>query len=40
LCEICFISNPEEQDLAMQKSFQQLAAQAIADGVLNYMKKP
>jgi N-acetylmuramoyl-L-alanine amidase len=39
LCEICFISNPEEQDLAMQKSFQELAAQAIADGILAYMGK-
>lgn len=39
LCEICFISNPTEQDLAMQKSFQEKAAQAIADGILAYMGK-
>jgi N-acetylmuramoyl-L-alanine amidase len=39
LCEICFISNPEEQNLAMKNTFQELAAQAIADGILAYMGK-
>jgi len=39
LAEICFISNPEEQNLAMKKTFQELAAQAIADGILAYMGK-
>jgi N-acetylmuramoyl-L-alanine amidase len=39
LCEICFISNPEEQNLAMKNTFQELAARAIADGILAYMGK-
>ena len=37
LAEICFISNPEEQSQAMKTTFQELAAKAIADGILAYM---
>jgi N-acetylmuramoyl-L-alanine amidase len=39
LAEICFISNPDEQSQAMKTSFQEQAAQAIADGILAYMGK-
>lgn len=39
LAEICFITNPEEQNLAMQQNFKELAAQAIAGGILQYMGK-
>lgn len=39
LAEICFISNPDEQNLAMQRSFKEQAAQAVAEGILKYMGK-
>ncbi|MEN6351516.1 MAG: N-acetylmuramoyl-L-alanine amidase [Syntrophomonas sp.] len=36
LVEVCFIANPEEEQLLMQDSFKTSAAQAIADGITNY----
>lgn len=39
LAEICFISNPDEQDLLMQTQYKDQAAQAIAGGILQYMGK-
>ena len=36
LAEVCFIANPEEEQLLMQDSFKTLAAEAIADGIVNY----
>jgi len=38
LCEICFISNPQEEKLLQSKWFQRRVAQAIADGIENYFK--
>ena len=39
LVEIAFISNPEEQNLLMSSYFQNLAAQAIAEGIMEYLGK-
>jgi len=39
LVEIAFISNPEEQDLLMSSYFQNLAAKAIAEGIMEYLEK-
>lgn len=36
LAEVCFIANPEEEQLLMQDGFKTSAAQAIADGITNY----
>jgi N-acetylmuramoyl-L-alanine amidase len=39
LCEVAFISNQEEEQLLMQDSFKQQAAQLIANGILQYMNE-
>ncbi|MEN6327428.1 MAG: N-acetylmuramoyl-L-alanine amidase [Syntrophomonas sp.] len=36
LAEVCFIANPEEEQLLMQDYFKSAAAEAIADGITNY----
>lgn len=36
LAEVCFIANPEEEQLLMQDYFKTAAAEAIADGITNY----
>ena len=37
LAEIAFLTNPDEEQLVMQKDFKDLAAQAIANGILAYL---
>ncbi len=39
LTEISFLSNPEENALLVTSSYQKRAAQAIADGILEYLGK-
>nr|WP_018086815.1 N-acetylmuramoyl-L-alanine amidase [Desulfurispora thermophila] len=39
LVEVAFLSNAEEEALLNDDSFRQKAAQAIADGVLNYLQQ-
>lgn len=36
LAEVCFLSNPEEEQLLMQDYYKTLAAEAIANGITNY----
>lgn len=37
LAEIVFLTNPEEEQLAMSDAFEQQAAEAIARGIMNYL---
>jgi len=37
LIEMSFISNPQEELLLSDKNFQQQMAQAVADGIINYL---
>ncbi|MDR1615483.1 MAG: N-acetylmuramoyl-L-alanine amidase [Syntrophomonadaceae bacterium] len=39
LCEIAFISNPQEEQLLADDNFKQKAAQLIADGIWQYMNQ-
>jgi len=37
LAEVAFLSNPEEEQLVQQNDFKDLAAQAIANGIISYL---
>lgn len=39
VAEVCFIANPEEEQLLMQDYFKTSAAEAIADGISNYCNR-
>ncbi len=39
LAEVCFLSNPTENELLVNKNYQERAAEAIASGILEYLEK-
>lgn len=39
LAEVSFISNPTENELLCNKNYQERAAEAIANGILEYLGK-
>ena len=38
LVELCFLSNPEEEQRARTRAFQEEAAQAMADGIVGFLR--
>ena len=38
LVEVMFLSNPEERSMLVSDYYKQVAAQAIADGIINYLQ--
>lgn len=38
LAELAFLTNPEEEQMVMQNEYKDLAAQAIANGIINYLQ--
>ncbi len=39
LTEIAFLTNPDEEQLVQQNEFKDLAAQALANGIISYLEK-